>query len=171
LYKENPFDVENDYFYQKFKKMNQTFDITATSRKMVSQFLENHTLEQLNKIPEGFKNNLIWNIAHIVVTQQLLVYKLSGLPMMISDELVEKYRKGTKPEYNVTQAEVDEIKSLLLKTIDQTKEDFDNKIFLNYDEYPTSTGFVLNSAKDAMVFNNFHEGLHIGIMMGIRKFL
>jgi hypothetical protein len=101
----------------------------------------------------------------------MLVYKLSGLPMNISDEMVEKYKKGTKPGDYVTLAEVDEIKSLLLKSINQTKEDFDNKIFKNYQEYPTSTGFVLKSAEDAMVFNNFHEGLHIGIMMGLRKFL
>ncbi|MCI4443299.1 MAG: DinB family protein [Lentimicrobium sp.] len=151
--------------------MQKTFDITSASRKIVSQFLENHSLEQLNKIPDGFKNNLIWNIGHIVVVQQVLVYKLSGLPMMISDELVQKYMKGTKPEHNVTQAEVDEIKSLLLKIIDQTKEDFSKKIFKNYQEYPTSTGFTIKSAEEAMVFNNFHEGLHIGIMMGLRKFI
>lgn len=151
--------------------MNQTFDITRTSRKMIAPFLENYTLEQLNAIPDGFSNNLIWNIAHIVVTQQLLVYKLSGLPTMVSDEMIEKYRKGTKPEHIVTQAEVDEIKSLLFATIDQTEVDFENKIFKNFDEYPTSTGFVLKSAKDAMIFNNFHEGLHLGILMSIRKFV
>lgn len=151
--------------------MNQTFDITRTSRKMIAPFLENYTLEQLNAIPDGFSNNLIWNIAHIVVTQQLLVYKLSGLPTMVSDEMIEKFRKGTKPEHIVTQAEVDEIKSLLFATIDQTEVDFENKIFKNFDEYPTSTGFVLKSVKDAMIFNNFHEGLHLGILMSIRKFV
>lgn len=151
--------------------MEQTFEITRISRKIVLQFLQNHTLDQLNKIPEGFKNNLIWNIAHVLVTQQLLVYKFSGLPMMVSDELVQNYMKGSKPEHIVAQAEVDEIKSLLSKSIDQTKEDFDNKIFKSYQEYPTSSGFVIKNAKDAMVFNNFHEGLHIGIMMGLRKFL
>lgn len=151
--------------------MNQTFDITRTSRKIASQILENHTLEQLNTIPEGFKNNLIWNIGHIIVVQQMLVYKLSGLPMMISDEMVNTYKKGTKPEHNVTQAEVDEIQSLLFETISQTEADFNSKIFKNYDEYPTSTGFVLKNAEDAMAFNYFHEALHIGIMMSIRKFI
>ena len=151
--------------------MNPTLNVNATSRNMISKILENHTLEQLNKIPEGFSNNLIWNIAHVVVTQQLLVYKFSGLPIMVSDEMVEKYKKGTKPEQDATQAEVDEIKSLLLATIEKTKEDFANGIFKNYQEYPTSTGFVLKNVEDAMVFNSFHEGLHIGIMMGIRKFL
>ncbi len=171
LYKENSFDMENEYFIENLKKMKQTFDVNTTSRTMVSKFLENYSLEQLNKIPEGFSNNLIWNIAHIIVTQQLLVYKLSGLPMMVSDELVEKYRKGTQPEREVTQSEVDEIKRLLFKTIEKTKEDFENKVFENFQEYPTSTGFVLTSAEGAMVFNNFHEGVHIGIMMSIRKFL
>lgn len=151
--------------------MQRTFEITRTSRKIVSQFLDSYPLEQLNKIPDGFKNNLIWNIAHIVVTQQLLVYKFSGLPMMVSDELVQKYMKGTKPELDATQADVEEIKTLLTKTIDQTEEDYDNGIFKNYQEYPTSTGFVLRNVEDAMVFNNFHEGLHIGIMMSLRKLI
>ena len=151
--------------------MNQLFTITDTSRTMVSKILENHTLEQLNKIPEGFNNNLIWNIAHIVVTQQLLVYKFSGLPMLVSDELVQKYMKGTKPEHNVTESEVDEIKSLLSKTIGQTKEDYENGIFKNFQEYSTSTGFILKNIEDALAFNNFHEGLHIGIMMSLRKLI
>ncbi len=151
--------------------MNQLFPISETSRNLVSKILENHSLEQLNKIPEGFSNNLIWNIAHVAVTQQLLVYKLSGLQMVVSDEMIEKYKKGTKPERNVTQAEVDEIKSLLFTTIEKTKEDYDNGIFKNFLEYPTSTGFVLRNVEDALIFNNFHEGLHIGIMMGLKKFL
>jgi hypothetical protein len=151
--------------------MEQTLDVNTTSRTMVSKFLENYTLDQLNKIPEGFSNNLIWNIAHIIVTQQLLVYKLSGLPVMVSEEMIEKYKKGTNPKQEATQAEVDEIKTLLFKTIEKTKEDYNNEIFKNYLEYPTSTGFVLKSAEDAMTFNNFHEGLHIGIMMRIRKFI
>ena len=151
--------------------MQHTFDITNTSRKILSQFLEKYTLEQLNKIPEGFSNNIIWNIGHIVVVQQVLVYKLSGLPMKISDEMVNAYKKGSKPEHNATQAEVDEIKSLLLKTIDQTEVDFNNKIFKNFQEYPTSVGYTIKSAEEAMTFNNLHEGLHIGIIMGIRKFI
>lgn len=149
--------------------MTQTFEITRTSRKIVSQFLDNYSLEQLNKIPEGFSNNLIWNIAHVVVTQQLLVYKFSGLSMLVSDELVQQYMKGTKPEIDASQDEVYEIKSLLSSTIKQTEEDYKNGVFKNYQEYPTSTGFVLSNVEDAMVFNNFHEGLHIGILMSLRK--
>lgn len=150
--------------------MDLLFTVTQTSRNMVSKILENHTLEQLNKIPEGFNNNLIWNIGHIIVAQQMLVYKLSGLPMMISDEMVGKYKKDTKPEQEVTQEEVDEIKVLLFKTLEKTKKDFENGVFKNYQEYTTSTGgHVLKNAAGAIAFSNFHEGLHIGVMLSLRK--
>ena len=155
----------------KNKKMNPTFKITRTSRKVLSQMLDTHTLEQLNKIPDGYNNNIIWNIGHIVVVQQMLTYKLSGLPMMISDEMVEKYKKGTKPEGIAKQSEVDEIQSLLLETIDKTEADFDNNIFKNYQEFTTAVGFLVKSASDAMAFNYFHEGIHLGVIMSIRKFV
>ena len=151
--------------------MNQTFDITRTSRKMIAPFLENYTLEQLNAIPDGFSNNLIWNIGHIIVVQQLLVYNLSGLPMMISDEMISKYRKGTKPEHNVTQKEVDEIKAVLFSTIEQTKKDFSENLFQNYKPFTTMSGFEINSAVEAIEFNNYHEAIHTGIMMQIKKFI
>ena len=151
--------------------MEPIFRITKASRIILSQFLDNYSLEQLNLIPDGFKNNLIWNIAHVIVVQQILAYKFSGLPMMISDEMVEKYKKGEKPNHIVAQEEVNEIKNLLTKTIDKTAVDFDNNIFKNYQEYPTSTGFVIKNIEDALSFNNFHEGIHIGIMMSMRKFV
>lgn len=151
--------------------MKELLEITKTSRNMVSKLIQGFTLEQLNKVPEGFNNNLIWNVAHIIVTQQLLVYKLAGLPMMISDDLVEKYKKGTKTEHEANQQEVDEILSLLHKTIQQTEKDIDANLFQNFSEYPTSTGFVLKSNFDSMSFNNFHEGIHIGVIMSIRKLL
>lgn len=156
---------------QKLNIMQDTFEVARTGRRMLNSYFENYTLEQLNKIPEGFNNNLFWNIAHVVITQQLLVYKLSGLPMVISDELVEKYRKGTKPEQDATQEEVDYIRSLVFSTVDQLEEDYNNGVFVNYQEYPTSTGFILKSAKGAINFNNFHEGLHLGVLMSIRKFV
>jgi len=52
------------------------------------EYFDNYTLEQLNKIPEGFSNNLIWNIGHIIVTQQVLIYKLSNLQGYIFGRII-----------------------------------------------------------------------------------
>jgi predicted transcriptional regulator len=151
--------------------MQRTFEITRTSRNVLSKFLDNYTLEQLNKVPVGFSNNLIWNIGHIIVVQQMLVYNLSGLPMMVSQEMVDKYKKGTRPENDASQEEVDEIRSLLTKTIDQAETDFTNEIFKNFNGFTTMSGYTLKTAEDAMAFNYYHEATHTGIMMGIRKFI
>lgn len=151
--------------------MQATFAINQSSRNILLKFLENYSLEQLNKVPEGYNNNLIWNIAHIVVVQQMLVYSLSGLPMMVSAEMVEKYKKGTKPEATVTQEEMEQIKALLFTTLEQTKKDFSTGLFKNYNPFTTMSGFNIRNAQEAMEFNNYHEGVHTGIMMRISKFL
>ena len=151
--------------------MQHPLEIARVNRKMLEKVLNSHSLEQLNQIPEGFRNNLIWNIAHVIVTQQLLTYKLSGLPMGVSDEMVELYRKGTKTERPVTAEEGAEIKSLLFTTLDQTEKDLESGGFKEYQEYPTSTGFVIHSVEEAINFNNFHEGIHIGYILALKKSL
>lgn len=151
--------------------MNSVFEVQKTIREILLKILDNHSLEQLNKIPTGFSNNLIWNIAHCVSTQQVLVYKLSGLPMKVSEDFINKYRKGTKPEGDVSQAEVDEIRALLSTTLEQVQKDFADGIFQNYTEYTTSMGYTLKNINGALDFNNYHEGIHTGIVMSMRKFV
>ena len=151
--------------------MKTQFDILRKSRALVIKELEGLSLEQVHKIPDGFKNNIAWNVAHLVVTQQLLHYKLSGLDCLCPDDLIEAHRKGTSPTKTFTQEEFDEVTELLVGLPDTLEEDFEAGIFENYTEYPTSTGFVLTSIENAIAFNNFHEGIHYGIIRSIKKFL
>nr|WP_315240747.1 DinB family protein [uncultured Flavobacterium sp.] len=151
--------------------MNSVFEVQKTIREILLKILDNHSLEQLNKIPEGFSNNLIWNIAHCIAAQQSLVYKLSGLPSKVSEDFIARYSKGTKPEGYVSQSEVDEIRIMLSETFHQAQKDYADKIFVDYREYTTSMGFTLRNVEDALSFNNYHEGTHTGIIMSIRKFV
>lgn len=147
-----------------------TFEVLAKTRNSLKNILEKTSLEDLNKIPETFNNNIIWNVGHIVVTEQLLVYKLSGLPTMLSDEMIGKYTKGSKPETPATQAEVNEIKQLLLSTIEKTEADYKNNTFKEYNEYTVSTtGNTLKKVEDALQFAFFHEGLHFGYILALLK--
>ncbi|WP_405564616.1 DinB family protein [Polaribacter sp. Asnod6-C07] len=151
--------------------MNIQFDVLRKSRELVLKELEGLTLEQIHKIPEGFKNNIAWNVAHLVVTQQLLHYKLSGLNPLCPDDLIEAHRKGTVPTKTFTEEEFEEVKDLLIGLPDTLQEDFEAGIFENYTEYPTSTGYVLKNIENSISFNNFHEGIHYGIIRSIKKFL
>lgn len=151
--------------------MEATFKIWETSRKIYLKIIENYSLEQLNKIPVGFSNNLVWNLGHIIVAQQGLVYRLSGLQMSVTPEMMDKYKNGSKPTGTTTQEEVEELKVLLFSLLEKTKKDYTNGIFTTYNEYTTGTGFHLSSIKDAIEFNNYHEAIHLGFMMNIRKFI
>lgn len=149
--------------------MDWAFDITLKNRSIMASFLDSFSREKLNEVPAGFKNNLIWNIAHLVVTQQLLTYNFSGLPMLISDEIVKKYRKGSKTEGKVSQKEIDEIKRLLFSTLEKTKDDYKKGLFKNYNNYTVSTQSTLTNVEQAIEFNNFHEGIHLGYILAIKN--
>src|SRR6187402_625885 len=151
--------------------METTFKIWRKNRNFYLEFLEKYSLEQLNKIPVGFSNNLIWNIGHIIVAQQGLIYKSSDLQGYLSQELFELYKPGTKPTGKTSENEIKELKELLISLIEKTETDFYKGEFSIYNERTTSTGFHLGSLKEALEYNNYHEGLHLGLMMNIRKFI
>jgi hypothetical protein len=142
-----------------------------TSRKLYLDFFDKYNLEQLNLTPPGFSNNLIWNIGHIIAAQQSIIYKTSNLPINIPDEFFDRYKPGTRPGEPVSQNEVDEIKSLLISLIAQTEADLAGGKFITFNERMTLTGFHLGSLQDAFVFNNYHEGLHLGYMKSIGRFV
>lgn len=151
--------------------MESIFKIWNTNREVYLKYLNGYTLEQLNTIPEGFSNNLIWNIGHVVVVQQRLVYGASSLPMSVSDELFQHFKNGSKPTGKDSQAMLDHIKTLLLEPLTKTQQDYNDGVFKTYKEFTTSTGFLISSIEDAIAFNNYHEAMHLGIMMSIRKFV
>ena len=92
--------------------MHFTLEVLTNTRKFLKNILDNHSLEAFYKIPPGFNNNILWNIGHVVVTQQLLAYKLSGLPMIVSKSLISKYMIYTKHKGDFEQLEVIDIKTL-----------------------------------------------------------
>lgn len=145
-------------------------DVLKKGRALLLKVIEGYSLEQINKIPAGFKNNIAWNVAHLAVTPYLLCYKLSGLELPISEEIVNKYRKGTAPEDTVvTQEEWEEIKAIFVGFGDQLQEDYTKGIFTKYTEYTTSVNVTLDSVEKAIDFNSFHEGIHLGVILALRK--
>ena len=149
--------------------MKIQFDILTKTRAIVLHYIKGLSLDQLHVIPEGFTNNIAWNIAHIVVTQQLLHYRLSEKDCLVSDELIAAFKKGTKPTRQFTQEEFDEVLGLFKGLPNTLEEDYEAGIFTEYSAYKTSTGFVIDSMEKAVIFNNFHESLHLGVIMSLKK--
>lgn len=149
--------------------LEKIFDTTLQNRKLLYKILDNTPREQLLEIPNGFRNNIWWNIAHVVVTQQILVYTFSGLKARVPEQFVEKFKKGTVPDGKATEVEIKEIGDFLISTAQWTKEDYENGLFQDFREYTASLNVTLKNVTDAMAFNVFHEGLHLGTILGLQK--
>ena len=61
------------------------------TRSFIIDLVENLSAEQLNHIPPGFNNNIIWNIAHLTATQQNMCYVRSGLEITIEDKIFHPF--------------------------------------------------------------------------------
>nr|WP_322623391.1 DinB family protein [uncultured Flavobacterium sp.] len=151
--------------------METEFKITRRTHELLDGYFENFSIEDLNKIPDGFRNNLIWNIGHIIVSQQSLIYKGSGLPMLVSDELVSLYARGTAPHRDISPSEAVELRNLLDSLVRKTEDDYNDGVFTEYHSRKSEMGYDLSTVEDAIAFNNHHESLHLGIMMQLKKFI
>jgi hypothetical protein len=149
--------------------MNYHFQAHRQVRKNLLEILQNNSLQDLMLIPDGFNNNMYWNIAHTVATQQLLCYYLSGNPFRIDKYWIETYKKGTLPNLNVSESEVEDLGFLLIETSKILMKDYDDDFFTDYTAYSTSFGIDLKNIQDAIIFNNMHESLHYGYAMAQKR--
>ena len=151
--------------------MDWNHNVVLKNRLLLSKFLEKFSIDQLNTVPKGYRNSIFWNVAHIVVTQQLLVYGLSNRPMLVDSDLVKTYKKDTKTVHEATEEELTLVKTLLFSTIEQTKTDYDNGMFKNFTPYTTSLNVTLSNVDEAIQFNTFHEGIHLGYILAMKNTL
>tara|TARA_R110000765_G_scaffold23994_7_gene60278 strand:- start:4426 stop:4884 length:459 start_codon:yes stop_codon:yes gene_type:complete len=138
------------------------FEVMLQNRRNLHAILTKTPKEKLLKIPEGFNNNVYWNIVHTVVTQQILIYKFSGLQMRVPDDLISKFSKGTVPDGTAADEEIMMVADFLISTAEWLIEDYNTALFQTFNEYTTSARVTLRNVEDAIAFNLFHEGLHIG---------
>ena len=148
---------------------DKSIDTIQATRKLFLTLLESLSIDELNIVPEGFNNNIIWNFGHVIVSQQILCYKLAGLPLKLDDTFVSKYSKGTKPEAIINDTELIFLKQQAVSLIDELVVDLEKGIFTSYTNYTTSFNVELNSVKDAVKFIAMHEGLHLGYAMALKR--
>ena len=149
--------------------LDKSIDTILATRKLFIKLIENLSIEQLNNVPEGFNNNIIWNFAHVVVTQQIICYKLSGLPLKIDEKYQPLYSKGTKPEGFADENEVAFFKQQAITLMDELVADLGRNLFRNFKPYTTSFNVELTNIGDAVKFIIMHEGLHLGYAMALKR--
>ena len=71
--------------------------ILSKTRRLIGMATKGLPEEAYFTIPDKFDNNIAWNIGHVLVTQQGLLYGQSGNEMSLAPGQFEMFRPGSSP--------------------------------------------------------------------------
>ena len=143
--------------------------ILKQNRKYLLEMVSDLDEKALMTVLKGFKTNILWNLGHLVVTQQLLIYLSSKTQMLIPRSMRKDFQISTSPEQWSSIPDLEEVKSYLLELPEKLEQDYERSVFKDYREFKSMTGVQLCSIEEAIDFNNFHEGYHTGIIHVIKN--
>ncbi|WP_256860413.1 DinB family protein [Paraliobacillus ryukyuensis] len=142
------------------------FNQIDLSRNSTLQLFEGLTEEQADLIPQGFNNNIRWNLGHIYTVQNTLLNKFGGKSIKTPPRYLELFTPGTKPaEWQGEVPTLDELKQLLEAQPAQLKEALAGQL---QDEAIQSFQ-SLSTVGEILSFTTFHEGMHVGVIKGLKK--
>lgn len=150
--------------------MEYIFKYIRRNRELFLNLINGLSIEQLNKIPEGFNNNIIWNYGHAVISTEALCYLRSGVQPDIAIPFLDKYQKGSKPEGFVSQEEINTLNELAISSLNKIEKDIVQGVFENIIPYSTATyGYEMGSIDEIITCCLAHEALHLGYAMAQRR--
>jgi len=151
------------------------FNQLTTAREVTLRAIEGVTEEMADRIPEGFRNHIRWNLGHLYVVQERFAFQYVGLPLQLPDGFKEMFEYGTSPlnwPDNVTPPTLPELEALLRGQSQRIQDALNNRLHEEVvPPYTTSAGFVLGSLEQLLNFNFYHEGLHVSIIRMYKKLL
>ena len=149
--------------------MEKIIPYVLQNRRYILSVSRNLTIEQLNEVPRGFNNSIIWNIGHMTAVQLEMYYLMTGNVLKVEDKYHAAFRIGTHPFW-VDAEEIIKIKQLHLQTLGQLNEDYQAGLFR---EFESVTPQRPNSLSLADINNHFlfHEGLHFNNIMALRRII
>lgn len=80
---------------------NRIYKIKKVRQFLIEQ-IEDLTSEQLNKIPDGFNNNIIWNLAHLICAQQGICYLRGRQESIVPSKYIAPFFTNTKPDKHIS---------------------------------------------------------------------
>ncbi len=141
--------------------------LTLQNRKALKKLIDSLTNEQLNQIPIGYNNNIVWNCGHVLAVQQMLTYGLTEHPWIIEKDVFLTFRPGTKPEGQYDDAVVENLKTVIFTSFEQLEQDIAGNKFASINPFMTRLKFEIIDIESAVTFNLYHEALHMGQMLNI----
>jgi uncharacterized damage-inducible protein DinB len=154
------------------KLMEQLQDV----RQRTLSVVENLSDAQLDVVPPGFRNSIRWNLGHVFVSQEKMVFTLAGEENKSPEGYISLFAGGTAPsmweESSIAIPTLEEITTCLRDQPGRIQEQFAGRLGDPLAEpFKAATGIVFATVEEVIHFSIYHEGLHTGVIMSLKKML
>lgn len=134
------------------------------TRQLFLAMIRDLSIEELNRIPEGFNNNIIWNLGHIAESTLGLCYIRSQVKPDMALPFAGRFGKGTRPQGLIGEQQVTEIKECIAASLDPIAAEIQSGVFNQVVPYSTDTYQVpMDNIENILNCCLAHENLHLGI--------
>lgn len=151
------------------------FKQVAFVRGQTLKLLDGVTEEMASQIPEGFRNNIRWNLGHIYLVLERFAFQYLNLPQQLPDGFNEQFSRGTSPLNTLDDIAVPtlhELKALLQEQPERIQAALAHRLQEKIDPpYTTSAGMTLEMPEQFLSFGLYHEGMHLSTIKLYKKLL
>jgi hypothetical protein len=140
-----------------------------TVREWLFRSSQGLTTEQLLAVPHGSRNNILWNIGHVITDQCNMIYSPCGLASPLPADYSRYFDPGTSPQDWICPPEVSEVIETAIQLPDRVEADAGNGNFESFAPLALDDGIVLEDFDGALSHCNLHEAIHLGVIMTLRR--
>ncbi|PYI56580.1 DinB family protein [Paenibacillus flagellatus] len=144
------------------------FDQLTFVRGQTLKAMEGVTEELADRIPDGFRNSLRWQLGHVYVVLERFAFQYIGLPLYRPDGFKELFEYGTSPAAwpeTVRVPTLAELEVLLREQPGRIREALEHRLKERIEPpYTTSTGVTLAAPEQFISFGLYHEGMHQSVV-------
>ncbi|MDR6551542.1 DinB family protein [Paenibacillus qinlingensis] len=141
-------------------------------RKSTIKAVEGLSEDTIDAMPEGFNNNIRWNLGHIIFVQEKFAFHFIGEPLQVPENFERLFAKGTKPaDWN---EELPSLETLLALLVEQPKR-IQSILHDRLDEsvakpFTTGNGLLLTTIGEFLNYTLYHEGMHFNSITLLKRF-
>jgi len=148
------------------------FEQLRFTRVYTLKVLGSVSKEAVDVIPAGFNNNILWNAGHVLGAYEQLLYANTGDAGKLPKEFVDFFKGGTKPgDWQAEPPSYEEIVTLLEQQVEQVISTYEGRLDEIISKEMKLGSFEIKTVRDMISFNIFHEGLHAGLINGLKRSL
>jgi uncharacterized damage-inducible protein DinB len=126
----------------------------------------------IDHMPEGFNNNIRWNLGHIYTVQEKFAFHFAGEPLQLPENFDRLFTKGTKPaDWHGELPSLEELLALLAEQPKRIQEVLQDRLDEHVAKpFTTGSGLLLSTIGEFLNFTLYHEGMHFNSITLLKRF-